>query len=152
MSDVPRLVAQLSAMISAGTGQINWNPILGTTSLAVGLGALGAGGYFIYDALINRAPKVAAAQNAYKALKTGSQAEFDALYSVYAAASATYSGYLWSGVGGAAGGVVLTAVAFLFYFLPAEQPAAAAKVSVTIMPPSLGTPLAAGIFIRKTLP
>jgi len=107
--------------------------IVRIAALAAGIACLGAGGYFLYDGLVNEEAWKNETWDAYMAATTN----FDELYVEYLDAYAVWKRATFLGIGFTAGGTLLGGLGAVL-FLPPKKP----SLKVSILPgPQPGTAL-----------
>jgi hypothetical protein len=130
---------------------VNLRPVFGVSLTAVGVSALGVGGYFLYTAYRQNSDAVIPALDEYRNRQAATEAEFAALYNTYLSAYRVFSGKLWPGIGLAAGGAAATGVGVAL-LLTGRSAEAAPKVSVILRPPRGSEPAALAFEFRRYLP
>ena len=159
VNGIPNLVRQLTAVEGqaaaprqrAQRAPVNLRPVFGVSLAAVGVGALGVGGYFLYTAYRQNSDVVIPARDEYLNRQVATEAEFAALYDTYVSAYRVFSGKLWPGIGMVAGGAAATGVGVAL-LLSGRSAAAAPEVSVILRPPHGSEPAALGFEFRRYLP
>jgi hypothetical protein len=117
--------------------------VIAITSLVLGVGSGGTGGYFLYDGAVIGKAATDAANAAYEAAgATDAAAKWDALL----AASSSAKTKVYVGVGLAAGGVVLTGLGIILAIPPKASAPQSTSVSLLAFPAGEGAGL--GILIR----